>query len=768
MSRMCKTASVLFFVMASVYPGGSMSAAAERRANPSGSGGDARTTDVRLLDETSGPIAAANGAAAAVPTPAAAPTTKPASGQSIDAQQVSVSDAGTVEIHVSDTDLVAVLRMLSLRSQKNIIASKEVRGTITANLYNVTIREALDAILKGNGYAYREKGNFIFVYSEKELKEIEKSERQMATEVFRLYYTPAANVVNIIKPALSAEGQVSFTAAAQMGIDSNPKEAGGNAYAGEDLLVIRDYADNMEKIKKIIKEVDKRPQQVLVEATIIAARLSEDNSLGIDFTMVGGVDFSSFTSAGGLFNGLTLPKDGAGGIDKTSRGTLSNAGSGTTFSKMQNPGFKVGVVTNNLAIFLNALESTTDTAILANPKILTLNKQRGEVLVGREDGYKTTTVTESTTVQTVEFLKTGTRLIFRPYIGEDGYIRMEIHPEDSAGGVKNDLPSKSTTEVTTNVLVKDGHTIVIGGLFRENSQVDRSQVPGLGSIPGLGMLFRNQADTTDREEVIILLTPHIVKDELAYAKASEQELKEIEKLRVGVRRGMMFWGRERLAETSYQWAVDEMKKPTADRKKALWYLDCATNLNPKFLEAIKMKENLTGRELSTVDNSSIRGFVRRQILAERSAAVAAEAFSPASPVTPVRPAAEVARTPAVPANEIVADVAADEMDGVDVGECEETDVFDLETEAAVEGGGGQPATSEQPAAEAGTTTGAIAEPLLEKSESVAAMVAASEASTAAPATQPTHAEEGGQTITVTELPSEPVGEPEAGIDADQD
>ncbi|MGE5611624.1 MAG: secretin and TonB N-terminal domain-containing protein, partial [Bacillota bacterium] len=630
MSRLTKTAGLLFFAIASVYPGQGLWAASEKEAKSAS--GKASAGDVRLLDETAGPIGGA--------------TTKPAEGQTIGKEQVNVSDAGTVEIHVNEASLVEVLRMLSLQSQRNIIASKEVRGTVTANLYNVTIREALDAVLKANGFAYREKGNFIYVYTAKELADIEKAERQMVTEVFRLHYTPAANISNIIKPALSTDGQVSFTTAAITGIESSNKEAGGNTHASEDVVVVRDYPDNIEKVKKIVKEVDRRPQQVLVEATIVSARLNDDNNLGVDFNILGGVDFNTVLHSNGQITGANLP-EGATGWDN-----VNSWGTGNTFTKALNPGFKVGVVTDNVSVFLNALESISDTAVLANPKVLTLNKQRGEVLVGREDGYKTSTVTDTTTVQTVEFLKTGTRLIFRPFIGDDGYIRMEIHPEDSSGGLKNELPFKTTAEITTNVMVKDGHTIVIGGLFRESNVSSRAQVPGLGSLPVLGLLFRNQQDSTIREELIILLTPHVVKDERAYAKASEEELKDMERLRVGVRNGMMPWGRERLAEGAYDSAVKEMNKPNPDTKKALWHLNCATNLNPKFLEAIKMKESLTGRELTSVDNSSIRGFVRQQILSERAAgqndAPKAEPGD-AKPETPVAPTTRpVATTEAQP------------------------------------------------------------------------------------------------------------------------
>src|SRR5205807_117789 len=114
--------------------------------------------------------------------------------------------------------------------------------------------------------------------------------------------------------------------------------------------------------------------------------------------------------------------------------------------------------------------------------------------------------------------------------GDNGYIRLEIHPEDSSGSVDpTGVPSKSVTEVTTNVMVKDGNTIVIGGLFRESTNRNRTQVPGLGSLPGVGPAFRQQTDTTTREEVIVLLTPHIVKDDQAYSAASAAELKEADR-----------------------------------------------------------------------------------------------------------------------------------------------------------------------------------------------------------------------------------------------
>jgi hypothetical protein len=188
-------------------------------------------------------------------------------------------------------------------------------------------------------------------------------------------------------------------------------------------------------------------------------------------------------------------------------------------------------------------------------------------------------------------------------------------------------------------MVKDGHTIVIGGLFREGSTNARSQIPWLGNLPIVGTLFRNRQDITNREEIIILLTPHIIKDDAAYSRASEEAARDLEKLRVGNRRGMMFFGRERLAEANYDKAVREMNKKNPSRSKAIWYLDAAINLNPTFLEAIKMKESLSGKEVTTVDNSNIRTFLKRQVMAERAARAEAEEqelFEKASQAAPVR------------------------------------------------------------------------------------------------------------------------------------
>lgn len=630
MRQATRTFAVLFLAASSVY---SAQASGERREDPANPTASAVTPEItpeitevgRVLEDTVREVSNGReipqpgkpGASDPIPVEGGGKERGLREGQPVRPGQVNVSETGTVEIHVVDANLLEVLRMLAAQSQKNIVASKEVRGVVTANLYDVTIREALDAILQSNGFAYREKGNFVYVYTIKELAEIEKASRRTQTEVFRLFYTPAANAVNMIKPVLSSESQTSFTTAAVSGIDSGTQDVGGNSHATDDLIVVTDFPENLEKVREILKEVDRRPQQILIEATILRAALTEDNALGVDFNILAGVNFANILTNGNGGQFLGGPVENPLSPNSLGRGA-GQGGTGNNFTQGINNGLRVGFVSDNISVFLAALEGVTDTTVLANPKVLALNKQKGEIIVGRRDGYLTTTVTASSSVQTVEFLDTGTRLIFRPFIGDDGYIRMEVHPEDSSGGLtaSSNLPFKITTEVTSNIMVKDGNTVVIGGLFRESSDSSKNQVPLLGSIPVAGALFRNQRDRTAREEVIILLTPHIIKDDSGFSKEAEASRKDWEKLRVGVRKGMMPTGRERLAESSFEKAVAEMAKPNPDSSKAIWHLDIATNLNPKFHEAISMREKLTGVELSVVDNSSIRGFIRRRAMAE--------------------------------------------------------------------------------------------------------------------------------------------------------
>jgi len=497
---------------------------------------------------------------------------------------VEPTEDGRFKVSFHNTDLRLALRMLSTQGRRNIVAGKDITGEVTAALYDVTFEEALDAILRMNGYVFRQVDNFIYIYTPEQLQKEMATVERIIIQPFRLSYITAADAELLIAPALSEIGSVALTPAAAVGIPSDSVSAGGNSYATEDVIVVRDYETNIEQISEIIEELDTRPDQVLIEATILSARLDEDNDLGVNFSALSGVDFELLGSdSTGVGNMST------GGIESEDLKGLRATGVSTSFNTISG-GMTIGFLSNNISVFISALESTTDLTVLANPKLLVVNKQRGEVVVGARDGYRTTVVNQGISTETIEFLETGTRLFVRPFIGRDDFVRIEIHPEDSDGSITNGLPSETTTEVTSNVLVRDGHTIVIGGLFREEAQEERSQVPVLGNIPGAGVLFRNTQDSIERREIIVLITPHIIRQG-ADEGVSGLIRDDVERFRIGQRKGLRWWGRNRLAATHMRWASEAYD--AGNTQKAMWNVDVALSMDPRLLEAIRLKEELT-------------------------------------------------------------------------------------------------------------------------------------------------------------------------------
>jgi len=537
---------------------------------------------------------------------------------------LAVSGRG-MELHVPGTDIRQILKLLNTSRKVNIVATKEVVGSVTVDLYDVTFEEALDAVLKSVDCGYIRKGNFIYVYTQKQLEEIRKAGRPLAVRVFKLSYITATDAKTLIGPALSADGSISISPPAEVGIKTSDEETGGNTLAGEDVIVVCDYAENLEKVATILREVDVRPPQVLIEATILRATLDENNVLGIDFNVLAGLDWRTLgTSSTGLTN--VSPGDlPTGEFDN------ANAVFRTDLNAGIDPGgLTIGVITNQAAFFVRALEKVTDVAVLANPKLLVVNKQRGEVLVGNRDGYLTTTLTTTEATQTVEFLETGTKLVVRPYVAGDGYIRLEVHPEDSTGGVTADqLPYEQTTECTSNVMVKDGHTIVIGGLFREHTSNGRTQLPYLGNVPVVGNLFRRRSEETKREEVIILITPHVIKHPIDEV-VSEQYKDQVERIRLGLRQELMWFGRDRLAQAHMRWARQHLGR--GDRDKALWDVTLALSLEPRMQEAIRLKEQLTNEAIWAHEArySSVAHLIQRMIMQELGEP-AEKAVPPAKP-----------------------------------------------------------------------------------------------------------------------------------------
>jgi len=525
---------------------------------------------------------------------------------------VRVSADHKITLHLTEVPLADALRLLTEPAKRNVVLAPGATGTVTVSLYDVGFEQALGAILVSNGLGYREDGTFIYVYPLDELAKLEQAKRKLSSRVFRLTYITATAAKALITPLMTPiVGKVSVTPPASTGLggETGIPDTEGDALATGDILVVTDYEERLDAIAEVLRDLDVRPRQVLIETTILRATLNEDNALGIDFTTVGGIDFTTLNSVSPAAQSITTgntPVALLGDTTLTAR-TEFNA-------SIPAGGFTFGIIKDQIGVFIRALEEITDTEVIANPKLLTLNKQVAQVIVGRRDGYLTTTFTETQTIQTVEFLETGTVLTFRPFIGDDGVVRMEIHPKDSTGGLTQaNLPFEQTTEVTTNILVRDGHTILIGGLFREVTTNARGQVPGLGNLPIVGALFRATSDNTIREEVIILLTVHILKDDLDQ-DASDELNEDIERFRVGMRRGLQWFGRERLAQAHFRWATEHLARGHLD--KALWDARLAIHNHPRHIDAAKLIETVNKRRAWDSEASAVRLFLQRRIAEE--------------------------------------------------------------------------------------------------------------------------------------------------------
>ena len=509
-----------------------------------------------------------------------------------------------------DMRIKDALRFLAAKYQKNIIPSAKVDGVVAVtSLYGVTFEQAMDSIL-GYGFRYEQQGNFVRVYTAEEFKKIRDDKERMSYKVFTLYYISAAEAAKLIVPVLSGQGIVSSSTPAEKDISSSggssggtgssiSSKGGGDSMALNDAIVIYDYPENVARAADVIKTLDVRPKQVLVEATILSATLTEGMQLGVDLNLLGGVTLtgSSGTLAPVGSTETTQTVDtqtpigqiGAGGIAGAAAETAGFAASAGT------SGLRIGVKSGDTAAFITALESVTDVTILANPKILAVNKQEGSVQIGKTLGYRGSNSVGQGGIVTqgeVQFLPTGTVLVFRPYIGNDGYIRMDIYPKDSTAQLNVDkVPDETTTQLKTNILVKDGETIVIGGLFRDVVTTTRSQIPLLGDIPFIGAIFRSTNDSSVRQEVIVLLTPHII--DSANQTDGLARAEDVSRKRFGAKEALQWTDRTRLAEDRYAKAVEYYL--AGDSDTALKEVNSALELRPTYLEAIRLKERIIGK-----------------------------------------------------------------------------------------------------------------------------------------------------------------------------
>jgi type IV pilus assembly protein PilQ len=412
----------------------------------------------------------------------------------------SISDTGPkytgkrISLNFKDADLKDVFRLFHEITGYNIVLDPAVAGTLTIVLENVPEDQALDIILKNNGLDKVFENNVIRIAttaklaqeaaSRKALLEAQQLEEEPITFTRSLSYAKANDVVPIIKKIMSKRGDVIMD-------------------ARTNTLIISDLRDRREPINRLIDALDEQTPQVVIEARIVET----DREFERDFGVIWGAHADA-SPAKGTQTKLQFPHRAEIDYDVN----LESAASAATL------GMKFGNVLDSvtLDVTLDAFELNGDVKVLSSPRIATQNNQKAVI----EQGVQIPVVSTTATQINVEFISASLKLEVTPQITKEGTVIMDVRVDNSSPDFINrvgDVPPIITERAQTQILVADGGTAVIGGIFKLNDSITQAGVPGLSKIPGLGWLFKSKSVNRKNTELLIFITPRISK------KAEAQE-----------------------------------------------------------------------------------------------------------------------------------------------------------------------------------------------------------------------------------------------------
>jgi len=413
------------------------------------------------------PIAQSPNPTAIPPNAIPLATPRPAGELKVEAQNDLVS------IFARDADLRTLLATIAQENRISIIPSQEVSGTVSVTLHDKPVLQALDAILRIQGFTWQVLDNIIYVSKPDTKLNQNPTVLGLQLQVFELNYIAAIDAEKVISGLLSPGGRVF----AQASTNTNPRQSG-------ERLIVEDFPDRVQRIAEYLQCVDVPPRQVLIEAEVLQVNLNEDERHGVNLEQ--------------------LLRLGNGRL------TVESAGMASTATGI--PSFMLGVESTDLTAVIEFLKSKSNVRTLATPKLLVVTGQEGKIQVGSKLGYTTIQQNQTSTIQNVEFLELGVILTVEPIVTRDGQVLMKVQPQVSGGRINPDtsLPEEETTQTETTVLLPDGKGMIIGGLIKEDDAKKSTWVPYLGEIPLIGGLFRKRSASSSRSEVIIALTPHIV------------------------------------------------------------------------------------------------------------------------------------------------------------------------------------------------------------------------------------------------------------------
>jgi type IV pilus secretin PilQ/predicted competence protein len=398
---------------------------------------------------------------------------------------------GLLTLNFYQSEIQEVLSALAMEREINIATAQDVSGKISVHLHQVTLAEALDAIVLAGGFQYKKHDELYYIYKSEESGEKQAASLQM--KILKLRYAEMEKVGEILK-ALPREGTI-------------------QTHAASKTIIVEDTPETIQKMETILSYLDQKPKQVLIEAKILQVGLTDDMAFGVDWAKVLG---EAAISTGG-FSRAILP---------------------TTGPVNPSPGNAVGVFTNlitaigtnyQFSVALDALQNKTRVNTLSTPKVLAIHGKSAKVQVGGQQGYRVTTTNLGVATETIEFIDTGTILEITPYIDDDGNILLEVLPSIQDAELQLGIPVVKTTSVSTWLMAKSGETVFIGGLIKDNKTKTQNSIPCLGSIEGLGTLFGRTASSFKKEELVILITPRILNNNLQYVEIKEKEQERVSK-----------------------------------------------------------------------------------------------------------------------------------------------------------------------------------------------------------------------------------------------
>ncbi len=461
--------------------------------------------------------------------------------------------SGNFSMELEDADIRNVLRALAKESTLNIVVSDEVEGRISVNIHDVSLKNAFLSILRGAGLGYAVEGGIIRVdlldtIREEKTKILESIQKQReaeqkAREAERKIKEDEKKLIDLITVAVKVNYIINSKAtrsiAKELGVKkevvkdldglkkaltkllTDRKGTSIEVIEANNTLLITDIPDNVEKITKLVKELDVPPQQVLIKARITELNSAYARELGVKWGGIyhTGSSGKSFTSGSyETENGSTANStsgDISGGKYNISGGAGDNYLVNLPANVAQGVGGAInfGFITNslNLDIQLSALEDEGLANILASPHVITQDNQRAYIKSGEEIPYQQRTYSGGATFGELEFKDVAIELEVTPHIVKDSvFLDIVVARKEANRTINVKEPPINSRAMTTKVSVKDGTTVVIGGLTREFTANTSNKVPYLAKIPLLGYFFRHKGKEKEKLELLIFITPNIL------------------------------------------------------------------------------------------------------------------------------------------------------------------------------------------------------------------------------------------------------------------